>query len=81
MWDKACGLFGILYSVCASNTVETPFTSDVGNNTSKMPLIHGAYELFSLNEPLHEISNNGVMCDEQSLRSACAYAQFDQSLC
>ena len=32
------------------------------------------------NEPVHEISNNG-MCDQQSLRSACAYAQTDQSLC
>ena len=31
-------------------------------------------------EPVHEISNNG-MCDQQSLRSACAYAQSDQSLC
>ena len=27
-----------------------------------------------------EISNNG-MCDQQRLRSACAYAQSDQSLC
>ena len=33
-----------------------------------------------LYEPRHEISNNG-MCDQQSLRSACAYAQSDQSLC
>ena len=31
-------------------------------------------------EPEHEISNN-VMRDQQSLRSACAYAQSDQSLC
>ena len=30
-------------------------------------------------EPVHEISNNVV--DQQSLRSACAYAQSDQSLC
>ena len=28
----------------------------------------------------HEISNNG-MWNEQSLRSACPYAQSDQSLC
>ena len=27
------------------------------------------------------ISNNVIMCDRQSLRSACAYAQSDQSLC
>ena len=43
-------------------------------------------------EPPHEISNNVVcltskpqislgMCDQQSLRSACAYTQSDQSLC
>ena len=32
------------------------------------------------NEPRHEISNN-VVCDQQSLRSACAYAQSDQNLC
>ena len=32
-------------------------------------------------EPVHEISNNVVMCDQQSLRSACANAQSDQSLC
>ena len=33
-------------------------------------------------EPRHEISNNVVrMCDQQKLRSACAYAQSDQSLC
>ena len=31
-------------------------------------------------EPVHEISNN-VICDKQSLRSACAYVQSDQSLC
>ena len=31
-------------------------------------------------EPVHEISNTG-MCIQQSLRSACAYAQSDQSLC
>ena len=30
-------------------------------------------------KPVREISNNG-MCDQQSLRSACAYAQSDQSL-
>ena len=35
-------------------------------------------------EPQHEISNNVVcvtMCDQQRLRSACAYAQSDQSHC
>ena len=31
-------------------------------------------------EPRHEISNN-VVCIQQSLRSACAYAQSDQSFC
>ena len=31
-------------------------------------------------ELVHEISNSG-MCDQQSFRSACAYAQSDQSLC
>ena len=31
-------------------------------------------------EPVNEISNN-VVCDQQMLRSACAYAQSDQSLC
>ena len=31
-------------------------------------------------EPVHEISNN-VVAHQQSLRSACAYAQSDQSLC
>ena len=34
-----------------------------------------------LYEPVHEIANNVVMCHQQSLRSACAYAQSDQSLC
>ena len=34
-----------------------------------------------LYEPVHEISNNKGMCDQQSIRSACAYAQSDQSLC
>ena len=37
--------------------------------------------LCNIIEPVHEISNNLVMCDRQSLRSACAYAQSDQSLC
>ena len=33
-------------------------------------------------EPHHEIYNNLVyLCDQRSLRSACAYAQSDQSLC
>ena len=32
-------------------------------------------------EPVHEISNNVGMCDQQSLRSAWAYGQSDQSLC
>ena len=32
-------------------------------------------------KPVHEISSNGGLCDQQSLRSACAYAQSDQSLC
>ena len=30
-------------------------------------------------EPVHE--QQCGMCDQQSLRSACAYAQSDQSLC
>ena len=35
-----------------------------------------------LNEPWHEISNKVVlMCDQQRLSQACAYAQTDQSLC
>ena len=32
-------------------------------------------------EPWHGISNNDCICDQQSLRSACEYAQSDQSLC
>ena len=32
-------------------------------------------------EPRHEISNNVVCANQQCLRSACAYAQSDQSLC
>ena len=32
------------------------------------------------NEPVHEFQQSG-MCHQQSLRSACAYAQPDQSLC
>ena len=32
-------------------------------------------------EPVHEISNNFVCASSKSLRSACAYAQSDQSLC
>ena len=31
-------------------------------------------------EPRHEISKQCGMCNRQSLRSACAYAQSDQSL-
>ena len=45
-----------------------------------------------INEPVNEISNTLGMCDQQSLRSACAYAFYfkdinepvnesDQSLC
>ena len=34
-----------------------------------------------LNEPLHEILQQCVMCDQQNLKSACAYTQSDQSLC
>ena len=37
---------------------------------------YGSFEYLKTNEPVHEISNN-VVC----LRSACAYAQSDQSLC
>ena len=33
-----------------------------------------------INEPVHEIFSNG-MCDQQSIRSACACAQSDQSIC
>ena len=32
-------------------------------------------------KPRHEISKQYGMCSQQSLRSACAYAQTDQSLC
>ena len=32
-------------------------------------------------EPAHEIANNVVCATSKSLRSACAYAQSDQSLC
>ena len=32
-------------------------------------------------EPGYEISNNVVCANKQSLRSACAYTQSDQSLC
>ena len=34
---------------------------------------------YILYDPVHEISNN--VCDQHSLRSACAYAQSEQSLC
>ena len=34
----------------------------------------------SIIEPPNEISNN-VVCDQQSLGPACAYAQSNQSLC
>ena len=34
-----------------------------------------------LSEPVHGISDSVVMCDQQGLRSACAYAQSGQSLC
>ena len=37
-------------------------------------------KLITLHQPKHEISNN-VLCDQQRLRSACVYAQTDQSLC
>ena len=33
------------------------------------------------NQPVHEISNNAVCAISRALRSACAYAQSDQSLC
>ena len=49
----------------------------------KLPyVLHRAWQ-FIIYEPRHEISNNMVlMCDQQSLRSACAvYAQADQRLC
>ena len=39
-----------------------------------------ALTLNSIIEPVHEISNNVVCAAMQSLRSACTYAQFDQSL-
>ena len=32
-------------------------------------------------EPRHEISKQCGICDQQSLRSVCANAQYDQSLC
>ena len=32
-------------------------------------------------EPVHKLSKNCGMCDQQSLRLACAYAQSDQSPC
>ena len=34
----------------------------------------------TINGPVHEIQQCG-MCDQYRLRSACAYAQSDQSLC
>ena len=36
----------------------------------------GAEKVHTISEPRHEISSN-----QQSLRSTCAYAQSDQSLC
>ena len=37
------------------------------------------YSVDKMYEPRHEISNN--LCNQQSIRSACSYAQSDQSLC
>ena len=45
--------------------------------TFQLPLVQA---LFFIIEPVHEISNKCGMCNQQSLRSACAYAQSDQSL-
>ena len=39
-----------------------------------------AMELMCTNKPRHEISKKCGNCDQQRLRSACAYAQSDQSL-
>ena len=39
------------------------------------------YNAYKESRPVHEISNNVVCATSKSLRSACAYAQSDQSLC
>ena len=48
-------------------------------------LIHESIGKVCIGFPLHNYTSRGFqqsgMCDQQSLRSACAYAQSDQSLC
>ena len=57
-------------------TATTVATSKIIRKKTNRSKIH-----VDTNEPQHEISNNVVYAIWQSLRSACAYAQSDQSLC
>ena len=51
------------------------FVPQDSKTISHCKTFQNSYQVINIIEPVHEI------CDQQSLRSACAYAQSDQSLC